>query len=212
MKEAVKIAGLHKKYRVGRDWKLTGTVALHLRWGTPKDAGTKSKIDYRYAGQYPGGPSRTEIEKALRHNGVMVFRPVHLVHKKLQTLIGDRSRQKARDIYDAGWVVNEKPELLARPDIERLKNWEKRITRWDIVSMTETLGREPVIGRVDARTVIDKMRTGIRKLNVDRAAETPDKAENSWKPPARRVEQVRRRRRRNHSRGSNGTIVTQETN
>ena len=37
--------------------------------------------------------------------------------------IGDRPRRKPRDLYDTGWLVHERPELISSDSAARLKDW-----------------------------------------------------------------------------------------
>ena len=60
----------------------------------------------------------------MEHFGqIAMYKPEELVNRKLATLIGREPREKPRDIYDAGWLMTERPELIGDTDRTKLHEW-----------------------------------------------------------------------------------------
>ena len=111
VKKALKLAFGERAYKIGWNWLKRGGVEIR-----PTQAGRRgdaSKIDYQKMGSFPDMPLKVPMGKTERRDGINIYNEKELVHKKLGTMIGPgRTRQRARDIYDTGWLVNEKPELI----------------------------------------------------------------------------------------------------
>ena len=45
-----------------------------------------------------------------------VYDDRELAARKLNTVIGESPRQKPRDVYDTGWLVHERPDLISKDD------------------------------------------------------------------------------------------------
>ena len=69
------------------------------------------------------------MHETRRIDGIAIYHDAGLAHRKLGTIIGPgRTRQRARDIYDAGWLVNVKPDLINPTDRKLLKEWARSLT------------------------------------------------------------------------------------
>ena len=87
-----------------------------------------------------------------------------LPHRKLQTLIGEEPREKARDIYDAGWLVTERPELIREDDREKLERWLAAKSPADIELLKERVRDDAITGRADAENIWKLLAEGIGRL------------------------------------------------
>ena len=112
-------------------------------------------------------PPKVPMNETERLQGINIYNDEGLVHRKLGTMVGEgRTRQKARDIYDTEWLVNEKPELINIKDRKLLKTWMNNITPTKIKMLKRRLERDGVTGRVNADTIISMLRNGIQRLEI----------------------------------------------
>ena len=123
---AVAAAKPTEPHRIGRDLLWRGTVTMTL-WDADGRR-IRIGIDYGKTGSRAGMPGKVPLERCERVEGINNYEPSELVSRKLQTIIGDKPRQKARDIYDAAWILTEHPELLVETDKTRLCDWRTQLT------------------------------------------------------------------------------------
>lgn len=98
-----------RNHQVGRNWLLRGAVRI-----TNPNTRSQASVDYRVLGSRPGMPDRIDESKCRRTDGLKLYNDKELVERKLQTIVGSAPRRKPRDLYDAGWIVHEHPELVPR--------------------------------------------------------------------------------------------------
>ena len=163
IQQAVAAAFPGRKRRVGWDWLRRGTVRITIddaQGGDPIEA----TIDYRVAGSRPSIPTRIDTGSCRRVHGMNVYKDRELAERKLNTVIGDRPRQKPRDLYDTGWLVHERPELISKDSAMKLKAWMNGLS----ADRKARLRREMQAGRVIARCDVDKawrlLEEGITRL------------------------------------------------
>ena len=162
---AVARAGLQKDYRVGLNWLKIGTVRLTPR-RTRKTTTAEAHIDYRTMGTRQNMPKRVDPERCEHVHGIQVYNARELIQRKLQTIIGNSPREKARDIYDAGWIVSNHPELIEKQDCRALKEWAESRTVDDLRELKARLLEDKVTKRVDATDVLRKLKAGIDRLDT----------------------------------------------
>ena len=166
-------------YHIGRDLLWRGTVTMTLR---DAEAGRiQIGVDYRKTGSRSGMPEKVPLDRCERVRGINIYRPSELVSRKLQTIVGKRPRQKARDIYDAAWIVAEHPELLGEADATKLREWLEKMTPETVVELQSRLRGEQLTSRVSTTEVWQALETGIR-----RREQRPDEREGTspieWTP------------------------------
>ena len=160
--KAVAAAAPESSYRIGRDFLWRGTVATTVR---DAEAGSvRSAVDYRKTGSRPGMPKRVPLERCERVRGINMYTPNELVRRKLHTIVGAQPRRLARDIYDAAWIVSERPDLLQQADAARLRAWIENVTPRRREQLQNRLQQEEVTARVSARDVWEALEAGIRSL------------------------------------------------
>ena len=96
VKKAIKTAFPGERYRVGFDLTRVGTIPIRpprKRAGRTPNLG----IDYRETGSMNDMPECIPLEACTQHEGIQIYKPDALVHRKLATLIGPSPREKARD-------------------------------------------------------------------------------------------------------------------
>ena len=166
VKNAVSLAFPKGEYKVGWDWFRRGTVTIRDTTQTLNPRSTK--IDYRRMGTYPDMPPKVPMHKTEQMDGITVYNDAGLVHRKLGTMVGPgRARQKARDIYDTGWLVNERPELINNKDRKLLREWADSLTPDQTAILKERLRDDGVTRRVNADTVFSMLKSGIKRLDVE---------------------------------------------
>ena len=98
----------------------------------------------------------------------MHLRDSTLAERKLHTVIGENARRKPRDLYDAGWVVHERPELIPNESAKKLKEWMAGLTPERKASMRQAMQKERVIRRCDVDVVWRLLENGIKDLKIER--------------------------------------------
>ena len=124
----------------------------------------EAALDYRRTGSRPGMPDSIPIERCEQVRGINTYTPRELVTRKLQTVIGERARLKARDIYDAAWIVSERPELVGAADARKLGEWMDRSDGAQQREMERRLQGDRVTRQVSSSRVYEALRAGIRRL------------------------------------------------
>ena len=165
VKKAIKTAFPGERYRVGFDLTRVGTIPIRpprKRAGTTPNLG----IDYRETGSMNDMPECIPLEACTQHEGIQIYKPDALVHRKLATLIGPSPREKARDIYDAGWLVTERPALIGKEDRGTLQAWLAAKSHEEVGSLKEKLKEDAITGRVDADDIWKRLTNGIRRLDL----------------------------------------------
>lgn len=163
VRNAIEQAGLTNKYRVGVNWGWRGTVRIR-----PARAGLASsgptRLDYRRTGTKPNMPERVPLDRCERVDGILIYTDDELIRRKLATVAGDKPHRKARDIYDAGWIVTEHAGLISVHECRALKKWMASATRAAVNQIKGRMRRDSVIRRVDADEVWSRLREGVRLL------------------------------------------------
>ena len=160
--KAVAAAAPEGRYRIGRDFLWRGTVGMTLHDSEAGDV--RSAVDYRKTGSRPGMPAKVPLEHCERVRGINIYTPSELVSRKLHTIVGAQPRQLARDIYDAAWIVSERPDLLQQADAAKLRQWIENVTPRRREQLQNRLQQEELTARVSANDVWQALETGIRRL------------------------------------------------
>ena len=116
-------------------------------------------------------PEKVPLDRCERIRGINVYRPSELVSRKLHTIVGERPREKARDIYDAAWIVTKHPELVAKTDGARLRDWLTTMKPETRDELQSRLQGEQLTSRVSTTEIWKALESGIWSL--DRGPEDP---------------------------------------
>ena len=138
------------------------TITLRATGGERKQIG----FDYRRMGTCPGMPAQVPIDRCRRVRGIRVYAPEELVRRKLHTIVGARPRLKARDIYDAAWIVSEHPELVGAEEAAKLREWLDAMTPRTGEERRERMRTDPLSGRVSTPEVWETLNNGIVGLEA----------------------------------------------
>ena len=160
--KAVAAATPGEPYHIGWDLLWRGTVAMTLR--DPEFGRIRIGVDYRKTGTRSGMPEKVPLDRCERVRGINIYQPSELVSRKLHTIVGERPRQKARDIYDAAWIVSERPHLLGQADAAKLQQWFEKMTPQTRQEMQSRLRGEQLTSRVSTTEVWQALEMGIRSL------------------------------------------------
>ena len=160
--KAVAAAAPQGQYRIGRDFLCRGTVGMTLHDAQAGDV--RSAVDYRKTGSRPGMPEKVPLERCDRVRGTNIYTPSELVSRKLHTIVGAQPRQLGRDIYDAAWIVSERPDLLQQAEAAKLRKWIENVTPRRRQQLQNRLQQEELTARVNANDVWEALETGIQKL------------------------------------------------
>ena len=127
VQQATAAAAPGQQHRVTRHWLRPGTVGIEVR---NRESGKtiETTIDYRRAGSRASIPARIDTSKCNRIHGMNVYKNAELAERKLHTVIGQTARRKPRDLYDAGWLIHERPELISNESTKKLKEWMAGLT------------------------------------------------------------------------------------
>ena len=163
-KRALRAAFPNTRYSVDYDLMRTGEIRIR----PPKDhgsAGLELGVDYRDRG-FGDVPTRIPLEKCTRYDGIVIYKPAELVHRKLETMVGANPRYKPRDIYDTGWIATTHPELIKEDDARKLKNWVGSRTPTQIQKLKKSLATDRVTGQIDANELWECVVRGIYELGT----------------------------------------------
>ena len=159
-KAATAAAGA-QAHRVGPNYLWKGTATVRVLDAT---AGwLNGTVDYRRTGSRSGMPDRVPLDRCEQVRGIIIYTARELVTRKLQTVIGKRARQKARDIYDAAWIVSERPDLVGPADAKKLQQWVET-TPAHRDTLARRLESGTVTQRVSSSQVLEALVAGVRRL------------------------------------------------
>ena len=164
VKRALRAAFPNTRYSVSYDFMRTGEIAIE----PPKNhgsAGLRLGIDYRDS-RFEDIPKRIPVEECTRYNGIIIYKPAELVHRKLQTMVGRKARCKPRDLYDAGWIATTHPELISEEDARKLKNWITSRTPRQIQDLKTGLAEDPITRNADTTDLWECVVRGISRLGT----------------------------------------------
>ena len=161
--KAVVAAAPDGAYRIGRDFLWRGTVRITAH--DPAAGDVRSAVDYRRTGSRPGIPEKVPLDRCERMRSISIYTPRELVRRKLHTLVGAQPRQLARDIYDASWIVSERPDLLQQTDVAKLRRWLDNATPRTRERLQNRLRQEELTARVSASDIWLALETGLGSLN-----------------------------------------------
>ena len=198
VKRALRAAFPNTRYSVSYDFMGTGEIGIT----PPKDhksSGLRLGVDYRDSA-FEDVPTRIPLENCTQYDGIVIYKPEELVHRKLQTMIGPNARCKPRDIYDAGWVATTHPELVRDDDARELKNWITSRTSKQIQDLKTALAEDQVTGQVDTNELWECVAESISRLG---ARDGPNDRPRSLPPtpppaPSPASDATRRTDRRGH--------------
>ena len=141
---------------------LRGTVKLWT-WD-PANGWTRTTLDYRRTGTRAGMPDRVPVEDTERVDGIAIYTDAVLVRRKLATIIGEKPREAARDVYDAGWIITQHPELLDGLMRTKLRAWLGTIDDRRTRRLRRRLERDKRTRRVSAAEVLALLEESILAL------------------------------------------------
>ena len=119
------------------------------------DARIETKIDMlvcdggRAHPQWEARPNGIDPNSVNWVGGAPIYKKNVLIAKKLNTLIGERTRQQARDLYDAAWILCHHPQCVAIESLRRLYAYANihvptEESRWE-----ELFSQDPIMSRAD---------------------------------------------------------------
>ncbi len=184
VKRALRTAFPNTRYSVAYDFMRTGEIGIT----PPKDhksSGLRLGVDYRDSA-FEDVPTRIPLENCTRYDGIVIYKPDELVHRKLQTMVGPNARYKPRDIYDAGWVATTHPELVRDDDARKLKNWIASRTPKQIQDIKTALAEDQITGQVDTNELWECVARGISGLGTRYGPNDRPRALPENPPPAPR--------------------------
>jgi predicted nucleotidyltransferase component of viral defense system len=179
--KAVAAATPPQPYRIGRDLLWRGTVTMTL--GDAEAGRIRIGVDYRKTGSRSGMPRKVPLDRCERVQGINIYRPSELISRKLHTIVGERPRQKARDIYDAAWIVAEHPDLLGKTDAAKLRQWLEKMTPETREELQNRLRGEQLTSRVSAKEVWQALEAGIQRLEQRSDDPAPAEERRPGGPP-----------------------------
>ena len=82
-------------------------------------------------------------------SGGPIYKKEVLIAKKLNTLVGDRTRQQARDLYDAAWILCNHPECVAGESLRRLDAYANNLSSREEAEWQQLFLQDLILSRVD---------------------------------------------------------------
>ena len=82
-------------------------------------------------------------------NGAPIYKPDVLVAKKLKTLVGDHTREQARDLYDAAWILLNHPQCVALETLRAFNAYANSLSPNDEANWETLFSRDLIMSRAD---------------------------------------------------------------
>ena len=82
-------------------------------------------------------------------DGAPIYKRDVLIAKKLNTLVGQRARQQARDLYDAAWILCHHPQCVARDNLRSLDEYANRLSPAEESQWEALFSDDPIMSRAD---------------------------------------------------------------
>ena len=142
----VRAGGDWTETKLGMDWLLRGTMEIRAR--TKEGNVIVSGIDHRPPG-WRNIPEKLPYERTMIVDGILMYDEQMVVEKKLHTMIGEMPRWKPRDLYDAAWLVVNRPDLLPRESAQELQEAMRRERHGRILGVEQEWKVDRVMRRAD---------------------------------------------------------------
>ena len=101
-----------------------GIVIRHLE--TARTLGTR--IDFVPGRLHDTDTASIDEQQLEVHHGVRMFNLPNLARYKLNALIGREARKRPRDVYDAAWLMENRPDAVDDTTRTKLAAWHRSIT------------------------------------------------------------------------------------
>ncbi len=170
LQTAVEVLGRERGRTFARaDIKQRGHGYIRLQW---EDNSVKGKFAIETSIDVLSEDALATIENTVLRNGFRVFSLPVMAETKLQTLVGVKTRRRARDLYDAAWLMENHMEVVAPATrlrlwkqmevdvLENLNEWEEAFFGDEIMAratldevwdnLDSSLRRDPVVMHHDA--------------------------------------------------------------
>ena len=98
--------------------------------------------------------------------GIPVYSIIELVELKLQTLVGERPRMQARDIYDAAWIVKNHPECVAGKTMHDLQIFVSNLSNDKIIELKRLFENDIIMGKVEFDGVMLSLMNSLEHLQA----------------------------------------------
>ena len=82
-------------------------------------------------------------------DGAPIYKRDVLIAKKLNTLVGEHTRQQARDLYDAAWILCNHPQCVARDSLRRLDAYANNLSPNEESNWETLFSEDPIMSRAD---------------------------------------------------------------
>ena len=159
---ALKTNKEYELVRTGVNWFGRGSISV-----TMKDRKTNEKIkigfDYRMTGTLPGMPDRIPEEDVVTIAGIKMYNIRTMAARKLNTLIGDKPREEARDIFDAAFLVEQYRKELSDEIRSKLNTWAKGVTGDKKKKLEAKFRKDGIMRRSSLEDTLEIIREGTSK-------------------------------------------------
>ena len=119
------------------------------------DGRLETKIDMqvcdggRAHSHWEARPNGIDPDSVAWVDGAPIYRRDVLIAKKLNTLVGERVRQQARDLYDAAWILCRHPQCVARESLRRLDAYANSLSPIAESQWERLFSRDAIMSRAD---------------------------------------------------------------
>ena len=188
-----------KLRRIGSDWMRRGTRKITLQ---ERHTGrvAETAIDYRVMGTMPSMARQVPRQQLAISDGIQTYNIKTLAQRKLQTIIGERPRKRARDWYDAAWLMQRHPDVVgaktAQQVLEALNNLPKSAVR----KIEREATKDRIMSRIAFEIVVENIKTGVETVHQASTARAmpdslkwridPQNNERRLKQPAKNLTQA----------------------
>ena len=109
-------------------------LSMGIAISTPIDAkrtGSQNiistKLDLVPTGRFDTSDRPIRMEDTIMVQGIRVWKFEQLAERKLRTLVGKQTREEARDVYDAAFLMESHPHAISEETWLKLERWHQSI-------------------------------------------------------------------------------------
>ena len=125
--EALRGVTEYDDVKIGMNWWLRGTITIEARERDTRER-VKVGFDYRRTGTLPGMPLRIPQEDVVTIDGIRMYSLKSVAVRKLDTLVGERPREEARDVFDAAYLLEKYGGEIPHDYCKRLHTWATNLS------------------------------------------------------------------------------------
>ena len=154
-------------------------LSMGIAISTPIDAkrtGSQNiistKLDLVPTGRFDTSDRPIRMEDTIMVQGIRFFKFEQLAERKLRTLVGKQTREEARDVYDAAFLMENHPRTISEETWLNLERWHQSIVENAHArqAWSERFGRDDIMQRASLENTLTSMAASLAAKAREREA------------------------------------------